>query len=81
VARSPYERRAGRVSRAKREKSEERIEQDFDLQGQIRGVPRGCDPLVGGRKPEKGRQGAKRTLEGGKRSCSPSKVSIGEIAA
>jgi len=34
VARSPYERRAGRVSRAEREKSEERIEQDF-LAGEI----------------------------------------------
>ena len=47
--------RAGFLSTC-REESEERIEQDFDLHEQIRGVPRGYDPLVAGRKPEKGRQ-------------------------
>ena len=47
--------RAGFLS-ALREESEERIEQDFDLHEKIRGIPRGYDPLVAGRKPEKGRQ-------------------------
>ena len=38
-----------------------------------RGVPRGYAPLVAGRMSEKGRQGAQRTLEGGRRSAFPSK--------
>jgi hypothetical protein len=56
------------------EESEERIELVFLIcASKVAGVPRGCDPLVAGQMPEKGGQGAKRTLEGGKRSCSPSK--------
>ena len=37
------------------------------------GVPRGYAPLVAGRMSEKGRQGAERPLEGGRRSAFPSK--------
>jgi hypothetical protein len=41
-----------------------RRETDLFVRTGRSGVPRGYAPLVAGRKPEKGRQGAKRPLEG-----------------
>ncbi len=55
----------------------------IDLCSKSIGGSKGVCPFGRRAKPEKGRQGVKpkveRPLEGGKRSCSPSKVPMGKI--
>ena len=60
--------------------SEERIEQDFDLRRQIRGVPRG-KPLWSQSEAREGEAGSEANVGRGNAERSPSKKSMWEIAA